>query len=253
MAIHRRWILFSENESVAISAGICVSATTRTAKEQARAGGRYRGHPQRKIQFYKNIGLVMRNSRWVSVLAGKNLKRAEEAAASFSARTLGPAASHALGPYRWEKNQPPRILSTPCSPSFSFHSVGRGLAFGSSFPPRRGHVFSRIFRRNVEFCEANKRGVFSLSFDRANDRDQYASIRRLLNSSISCYSPHCVKSEFKMVFYLSRTLRSHEISAWNYCCNSLWIFQKIYLFSDRSWLNDVWCIAFTQSTRDLQL
>lgn len=64
--------------------------STKIEEERARASGRYRGLSQRKIQFYKNIGLVMRNSRWVSTVACKNLKRAERGGRlSFSADTLG--------------------------------------------------------------------------------------------------------------------------------------------------------------------
>ena len=63
-------------------------------------GSQGRGLSHTKIQFYKNIGLVMRNSRWVTLVAGKNLKK--PACSWLVPRHR--AASHAPG--QWEKSTP---------------------------------------------------------------------------------------------------------------------------------------------------
>jgi len=125
------------------------------------------------------------------VVADKNLKRAEEAAGSF-------LRSYARAPLRptpsvesWEKNQPPRTSSTPCSSSFSFRSDGRGLASGSSLPLRDG-VSSLSPQRGILRSERNKeRHLFVLLF-RSGRRSICVDSQLLLNSSISCYSLICV-------------------------------------------------------------
>lgn len=154
-------------------------------EERARAGGRYRGLPQRKIQFYKNIGLVMRNSRWVSVVAGKNLKRAEEAAGSFSARTLGPRCVPRPRPLG-EKSTPSHPLHTLLSVLLASLCRERSRLRILS-PSARSRLLSHLSpQRGILRSERNKEVLFSFSFARADDRDQYASIRQLLpDNSIS--------------------------------------------------------------------
>lgn len=80
-------------------------------------GSQGRGLSHTKIQFYKNIELVMRNSRWVTLVADKNSKKP---ARSWLVHATAP--SHAPG--QWEKSTPLCALSPsplPLPPP-SFHA-----------------------------------------------------------------------------------------------------------------------------------
>ena len=101
-------------------------------------GSQGRGLSHTKIQFYKNIGLVMRNSRWVTLVAGKNLKK--PACSWLVPRHR--AASHAPG--QWEKSTPLCTRLSP-SPPFTFarhfHLRSFSLREGiQRFLPIRGSI-----------------------------------------------------------------------------------------------------------------
>lgn len=115
----------------------------------------------------------MRNSRWVSMVAGKNLKRAEEAAGSFSARTLGPRCVPRPRPLR-EKSTPShplhtlltvllvslcrersrlRILSSSARPRLLSHlSPQRGILRSEQYKERRLFALFRSGQRSRSIC-----------------------------------------------------------------------------------------------------
>lgn len=155
--------------------------------EEGRVVDISRALSQRKIQFYKNIGLVMRNSRWVSAVAGKNLKRAEEGQVSFSA-------SYVQAPLRPTPSVPERKINPTefLYPSFSFCSI-------EISPPDPLFFFTAafLFSRLSEFCEANeiKRRLFG------DDDRYYIDSQLRLNQfwhSHSCLSR--VNLEFRTIY-----------------------------------------------------
>lgn len=86
-----------------------VGSTMAFKDDQWRRGSQGRGLSHTKIQFYKNISLVMRNSCWVTPVVRKNLKKPTR---SWLVRLfLRPT------PPANEKNQPLSVPSPPLAPA----------------------------------------------------------------------------------------------------------------------------------------
>lgn len=128
--------------------------------EQGRVVDVSRALSRRKIQFYKNIGLVMRNSRWVSAVAGKNLKRAEEGPGSRS------PLPYIQAPLRPTPSVPERKINPAIRPSRFVLSRRFHLRILSS----SSHV--SLLSPQREFLQNKERSFHSLS----DDGDRYTSI-----------------------------------------------------------------------------
>lgn len=195
----------------------------------------------------------MRNSRWVSMVAGKNLKRAEEAAGSFSARILGPRCV--------PRPRPPREKSTPSHPLRALLSVllvslcRERSRLRILSPSARPRLLSHLSpQRGILRSERNKeRRLFVLFRSGRRSDDRYASIRQLLlNNSISRYDLVRIASILRVrdgSLSIADPTIARNIAAELAPQFLVDISESVHLFSDCSRLNDVWCIAFTQSTR----
>lgn len=99
-------------------------------------GSQGRGLSHTKIQFYKNIELVMRNSRWVTLVADKNSKKP---ARSWLVHATAP--SHAPG--QWEKSTPLCALSPSSPPPPPPALLSRSLVACAFDPPLRARGETR--------------------------------------------------------------------------------------------------------------
>lgn len=147
----------------------------------------------------------MRNSRWVSAVAGKNLKRLPACSPlSYTRAPVHPtpsAVKRKINPFA-----PP---STPLlSVFFILLCRERSRLLDPLFLRAAASPLFRIFRCNVEFCEVNriKRGVFSFSFGPtiAIDMRRFSNYYSTAQSvATAIHSRHVF--EFKTIFYLPQT------------------------------------------------
>lgn len=156
-------------------------------------GSQGRGLSHTKIQFYKNIELVMRNSRWVTLVADKNSKKP---ARSWLVHATAP--SHAPG--QWEKSTPLCALSPssppPPSPSPSPRppfTLARGLRLRSSSTREGGDTTTFL----ANSC--HERGIQPISLYRYRILDIFLFLPTFL-PTIHARRVHFISVNIRRVF-----------------------------------------------------